>query len=318
MWFVLSRVAGAATCGAWSPAEPLAEVGGVPFAEASGIAASRTRKGVFFVHGDNGDEPLLVAVTAAGRVVDEHRVVDAENEDWEDIATAPCPDDGDCVYVADIGDNDETRQNVTVYVVREPKEGDGKVKSIRRYVGVYPDGPHDAEAMMVDPCTGRIHVVTKEDPARVYAFPFDPDDVVTLEEIAHFTLPGPTRDARQPTGADWDVDGSRFVIRGSDREYLFTVDPYVRESTWAIPPEVLVGTSEVQGEGVCFGTDGDLYTAGEGKPTPLSRVRCDDPGRAEEVCVFPQTGRSCGCASAGPVGGGVALLALLGTWRRRR
>jgi MYXO-CTERM domain-containing protein len=314
----LALSASAATCGAWSEAESLATVSGAPFSEASGIAAARTRDDVWFVHGDNGDDPVLLAVDRAGKVLDVHRVVDAENEDWEDLAAAPCPDDGDCLYIGDIGDNDELRPNVTVYVVREPEAGDDKLKSIRRYVGVYPDGPHDAEGLMVDPCTGQIHVVTKEDPTRVFAFPFDPDDTVTLEDVAEFALPGPTRDARQVTSADWDPDGDRFVLRGSDRKYLFTVDPDVRESSWALPPEVLVGTDEVQGEGVCFAPDGNLYTTGEGSPIPLSVAACDDPGPANDVCVFPQTGRTCGCAT-GSAAGSVAplLLGLLAVRRRR-
>ncbi len=308
----------ASTCAAWEPSAPLADVSGAPFAEVSGIAASSTRDGVFFLHGDRGDEPVLAAVDRSGALIGEHRVVDAENEDWEDLAAAPCPDEGDCLYVGDIGDNDEMRANVTVYVVREPAEGDEKVSSIRRYVGVYPDGPHDAEALLVDPCTGRVHVVTKEDPARVFAFPFDPEDTSTLEAVAELTLPGPTRDARQITGGDWDRDGDRFVLRGADRQYLFTVDPDVRESTWALAPEVLVGTTELQGEGVCFGPDGDLYTVGEGRPAPLSIVACAEPGPSEAPCRFPQTGPSgCGCAGApGPLGGWVALAALAA--RRRR
>ncbi len=314
--FAFAFDAAAATCGDWAPSEPLAEVRGAPFTEASGIAASRVRDGVFFLHGDNGDEPVLAAVDRRGAVLDLHRVVDAENEDWEDVAAAPCPDDGDCLYVGDIGDNDGTRVNVSVYVVREPEAGDDKVKSIRRYVGVYPDGPHDAEALLVDPCSGRVHVVTKDDPALVFAFPFDPGDTVTLEPVAELILPGPTRDSRQPTGAAFDVDGDRFVLRGSDRLYLFTMDPDVRESSWALPPEVLVGTDEVQGEGVTFGPAGDLFTAGEGDPTPLSVTTCADPGPAEQVCEFPQTGRTCGCATGGSGQVGWFLVAL--AWRRRR
>ena len=33
-----------------------------------------------------------------------------------------------------------------VYVVREPQGDDDRVRAIERYVAVYPDGPHNAEA----------------------------------------------------------------------------------------------------------------------------------------------------------------------------
>jgi uncharacterized protein (TIGR03382 family) len=317
LWFAPDAFA--ATCDAWKASAPLAAVRGGPFTEASGLAAARTRPGVSFLHGDNGDEPILAAVDRDGTVLGEHRIVDAENEDWEDLAAAPCPDEGDCLYVGDVGDNDEARPNVTVYVVREPEAGDDEIRSIRRYVGVYPDGPHDAEALLVDPCSGRIHVVTKEDPARVFAFPFDPEDTVTLEAIAEITLPGPTRDARQITAADWDPDGDRLVLRGADRLYLFPAAPGAPPAaTWNAAPEVLVGTTELQGEGVCFDGD-DLLTAGEGDPIPLSVVACASPGPADAQCAFPQTGpEGCGCAGGPGAGTGAAALAALAIGRRRR
>lgn len=319
MWWVSFAIAG--TCEQYAESEPLALVKGAPFAEASGLAVSRTRPGVLYLHGDNGDEPLLLAVDHTGRILGEHRVVDATNEDWEDIAAAPCPDEGDCLYVGDIGDNDfgvpaEARTNITVYVVREPEEGDDKIRTIRRYVAVYPNGEtFDAETLMVHPCTGRVHVVTKDEEgiSTIFRMPFDPQETVTLEEVDRVQIDAPTKDGREITAGDWDLDGQRLALRGSDRVFEWITDPAQPNGHWDTEPTVLVGTTELQGEALAYGLDGEILTAGEGDPIPLSISACEDFRPFEGECVFPQTGRTCGCAhgTGAPWAGAALLLAAL-------
>ncbi len=81
----------------------------------------------------------------------------------------------------DIGDNNEDRPSVDLYrvPVRQPL-GDGEVQA-DRYRLVYPDGPHDAEAVLVHPTTGRIYLVSKGIlGGTVYAAP-DPLDRNSVE-----------------------------------------------------------------------------------------------------------------------------------------
>src|SRR5262249_42704530 len=68
--------------------------------EASGIVKSRRHSGIFWVHNDSGNAPLLFAVRADGRVVRRFRLA-IPNLDWEDIAT----DDHGHLYLGDIGNN---------------------------------------------------------------------------------------------------------------------------------------------------------------------------------------------------------------------
>jgi hypothetical protein len=318
-------LARADTCEAYDPPTPLAEVGDSSVSEASGLAASVLRAGVFFTHGDRGGDPVLVSFDADGQLLDEHLVVNADNEDWEDVAAAPCPDEGQCLYVGDIGDNDGSRANVTVYVVREPEPGDARIRAVERYVAVYPDGPVDAETLLVHPCSGRISLITKasDGSSRVYQFPplAEIDGTVTLQEVAQLTLAGPTAESRAATGGAFDRDGDRVVVRTTDRIFEWTVDPGEPDAHWSDAPTELVGTTERNGEGVTFADDGDLYTVGEGSPIPLSRAPCTAlvPPADGAVCDFPQTGRKCGCASASPARLGTAGgLALLGFVARRR
>lgn len=93
--------------------------------EVSGIVASRKHPGVFWVHNDSGDRPRLFAIRSDGRLVapagspagrfEGVTVVGAKNVDWEDIAS-----DGENLYLADVGNNANTRRDLVIYVVPEP------------------------------------------------------------------------------------------------------------------------------------------------------------------------------------------------------
>jgi hypothetical protein len=317
-------VASANTCPSYADPELVAEVAS-SISEASGLAASRGRSGVFFTHGDKGEEPLLIAFDATGQVLDEHLVADANNEDWEDLVAAPCPDSGDCLYIGDIGDNDLTRAQITVYVVREPEEGDTNLKTIATYTGVYGGGARDAETLLVHPCSGQIYLVTKDPDGRseIYRFPESPGEVSTLEAVATISIDAPNAAGREVTGGAWDEDGDRLALRTQDRVFEWQTDPQSPDAHWASEPVELVGAVEVQGEGLTYGTDGHMYGIGEGAPSPLSRWTCEDlSDPADAECTFPQTGRKCGCSETGGIGGGgswyFSWLCLLTLLARRR
>ena len=99
--------------------------------EVSGIAASRLRRDRYWLHNDSGHGPILYSVDGTG----EGRgklTIDVPAVDWEDIAIAQCPGQTrSCIWIADIGDNHVRRQNVFVYVVPEPADGDHQRMSSR-------------------------------------------------------------------------------------------------------------------------------------------------------------------------------------------
>jgi hypothetical protein len=108
--------------------ERIAEVTHPALGEMSGIVAS-SYPDIFWVHNDSGDTARIFAIHANGDIVvprylpparstDEWPglVIDnAWHYDWEDIALA----DG-ILYLADIGNNDNARRDLGVYVVNEP------------------------------------------------------------------------------------------------------------------------------------------------------------------------------------------------------
>jgi hypothetical protein len=271
---------------------------------------------VWFTHNDKNSEPLLFAFDLQGRFIESHEVRNADNFDWEDIAAAPCPDRGDCLYIGDIGDNDKDRAGIIVYVVREPEAGK-PTKVIERWLGIYPDGAHDAETLMVHPCTGRVHVITKDGDgeSKIYRYPaFPGKDPVTLEHVGTVHIDGLTQSARQVTGGDFDADGDRVVIRTGNSIREWIVDPAAPNAHWNDPPVEIVGAAEFQGEGIAYSLDGDLVTTSEGKPMTIGVVPCVTTVPAEHDCDYPFHG---GCGGCSTVPRALLFLPLLGLFRRR-
>ncbi|MEQ1567302.1 MAG: hypothetical protein ABMA64_16795 [Myxococcota bacterium] len=263
--------------------------------EASGLAPS-SRAGVWFTHGDNGDPAVVYAFDADG--LEAEHPVDAPATDWEDLAAAPCPDRGDCLYIGDIGDNDASRDTISVVVVRAPGRS-GAAERVEIRSARYPDGPHDAEALLVNPCTGEVQVVTKGESASVYRWPAGAD---TLTFAATLDLSEPV------TGGAWDPDAHRVALRSDHLVWVWNVDPAAPTAHWSTAPVVIAGVSEAGGEGVTFTADGGVATLGDEQLPDVVVYPCAEPADAPEVC----TRSGCGCGgNPGGHGGWLALAALV-------
>lgn len=247
--------------------------------ESSGAAASRTHAGIVWTHNDSGD-PLLHAVDADGRTVGRVRVAGAALEDWEDLALAPCPSGGDCLFVADIGDNDGERASVTVYRIPEPAPGASASARATALRLRYPDGAQDAEALFV--LDGRIHIVTKGErgPVALYRAPADARGEATLRRVAMLSADRVDRDERI-TGADASADGRWVVLRTLREARLHSAAALVRGDGAGAHRIDLRELDERQGEGIAFTPDGSIVLTSEGgkkdQPATLSRLACTLP-----------------------------------------
>ena len=190
--------------------------------EASGIAASGRVDDVYWVHNDSGDSARVFAIGGDGRDLGEYDLADATAVDWEDIDVGPGPAPGvSYIYVGDIGDNAQNRPSVVVYRVREPLVNpDAPAPPPQTLSGVdaltftYPDGPHDAEALIVDPVRGDIYIVTKDliaGRAQVFRAPPNLEGGTTtmLTQVATLSL-GPLRGV---TGGDVTRTGDVAALR---------------------------------------------------------------------------------------------------------
>jgi hypothetical protein len=122
--------------------------------ESSGLVADGAH--VLTVN-DSGAGPLVYVVDAAsGRTVGRTTYTSDAVVDVEAMAPGP----GHTLWVGDIGDNEAHRAFVSVYRMPMPDAGDVTV-SAQRFDLVYEGGPRDAEALLVQPRTGRLYVASK-------------------------------------------------------------------------------------------------------------------------------------------------------------
>ena len=242
--------------------------------ETSGMVASRKNAGILWMHNDSGAGAELFAVTQSGETVASYRVTGASARDWEDIALGPGPEAGqDYLYIGDIGDNGAKRPYVILYRVPEPRVGHRNATVVastspaRALRLSYPDGPHDAETLLVDPLTGDLYIITKRDLfSRVYRAspPHSTTERILLERVA--LMPWGFA-----VGGDISADGQLILIRGYSSASMFKRPS--KGPLWQafLEPSTLVPLrQERQGEAICFNAQGTgYYTTSEGKNQPI-------------------------------------------------
>lgn len=235
--------------------------------EASGVAASRRTPGIVWSHNDSG-QPVLYALDATGTLRGRVRIPNARVENWEDISAGACSG-RPCLYVADIGDNGKRRTHIVVYRIVEPLPQDSTSAPAEIFSAVYPDGPHDAEALFVT--AAGAFVVTKEDRAAVYRLPrpMRAGIEMRLEKTADLPL-------ARVTAAETSPDGRWVAIRTHDElSFYRAADLAGKPSPSAAFTQSLRALDEPQGEGVAFGDDDAIYLAGEGRQAGTFNVlRC--------------------------------------------
>lgn len=252
--------------------------------EASGLAASRREPGLYWSHNDSGGAPELFALTADGKARGITRVVGAAADDWEDIASAPCPPPSTnpaCLYVADIGDNRRRRAFVTVLIVEEPEVGAAQIAPLMRARFRYPDGPHNAEALAVHPVNGTLYIITKHgfSPEGIKVFKANPpfsNTLTTLEPVNSI----PSRAIGDTTlgtitAADFTPDGSRLVMRDYRRGYVLDILPNETnpDAIFAQTPQAFDLPSMNIAEALAVTPDGQsVVVTSEGKGAPIATV----------------------------------------------
>lgn len=244
--------------------------------ETSGIAASRRRDGLFWTHNDSGNGPFVFPLRADGGLAGQVEVEGAENVDWEDVASGPCPGGGDCLYVADIGDNAARRGDVAIWRVPEPSSGASVSAHPVRLAARYPGGPRDAEALFVLP-GGEAYVVTKGDAAPVELFRWPAEDGGTMRRVRQLA-PAPDQPGDRVTGAGASPDGRWVAIRTYSTLHVWRTDELLRGGGRPALEMDLVPLGHAGGEAVAMGDDGSVVLTSEGQekrvPPTFSRLRC--------------------------------------------
>ncbi len=231
--------------------------------EASGIVSSAQNPGYLWSHNDSGNPPeifLLEESTAKTKKV--FLLSNVPNRDWEDIAAGPGPEENtNYLYVGDIGDNLARYPVKYIFRIREPLEDDPEdITEINTLIVKLDDGPRDTEALMCDPISKNLYLVSKrEHQVALYeiVFPFLGD---TLLAKNAGKLP-----FKNITAGDISIDGNEVLLK--DYEHIYY---WKRKGNESIPDLLktpfteLAYDRELQGEGIAWAHDGSgFFTLGE-------------------------------------------------------
>jgi hypothetical protein len=235
---------------------------------------------------DGGDRVEVFVLDGACTVIDV-RTADIDPYDPEDLALSA---DG-TIWLADTGDNDH--QRATVALIGLHPDGSSTLTRLS-----YPDGPHDAEALLLAP-DGTPYLVTKEvlGASAVYRpdAPLADGATVPLTNVLSlgFTLTGtaggPVGRAGQllVTGGAVSADGQRVALRTYTDAYVWPLTGSDVVGALSRSPVRLPLPDSPQGEAITFAANGrDLLVSGEGLPAV--------------VTVVPASGALAPAAATGP------------------
>jgi hypothetical protein len=242
-----------------SALEPMGKLDVKFVPEASGIVKSRRHAGIFWVHNDSGNPPMLFAIRADGRIIREFRL-EVPNIDWEDIAI----DDEGHLYVGDIGNNLGALPIRAIYRIDEPDPAKPaavplKATAVSRYA-LARGNRFDAESLDYD--QGNAIVIAKfldGREAEVFSVAFDPPAPLfkpaeprSLGRLAGFTAPA--------TGSDLDGDRTHLAVCSSAVTRIYRRDD-VAKPGWKLVSEVRYPATQI--EGICWDRR-DLMLVAEG------------------------------------------------------
>lgn len=260
-------LASAAEVAAQTEPKPLCTVADERLAELSGLAVGRRH---WYAVNDGGKQ-VEVFVLDENCVVQDVITNPTNPYDVEDLARSA---DG-TLWVGDTGDNSGRRETVALHKLRP----DG-VSTLYRLT--YPDGRHNAEALLLAP-DGTPYIITKSlAAAGVYRPVGDlaSPGPTPLEKVASVrldmtdTLGGPVGSVGSTfvTGAAFNQDGTVLAIRTYTDAYLYPAPDGDVAAALRQEPVRIPLPGEPQGEAIAFVPDGTLLSASEGVGEPIRAI----------------------------------------------
>ena len=210
---------------------------------------------IVYTTNDSGDDAVIYGFDAGtGRLVSRTTYA-PEVDDVEALA----PGRGGVVWAGDVGDNPGRRKSIDVYRV-VPGRGTHE-RPARRYSFTYPDGPHDAETLLVHPRTGRLFVVSKSAfGGTVYAAPGRPRAGGQPNRLKAFA-----RVTGLVTDGTFLPDGKRVVLRTYGTATVYTFPGFAPIGTVRLP-------QQRQGEGISVSRTGRVLVSSEGPRSDVLEV----------------------------------------------
>jgi hypothetical protein len=256
----------------FKPAQNFGSVQNFALDEISGIAVG-SKPNTLWVEEDSGNENKIYLIDISGTYLGSFRMTSIANRDWEDmsISSGPVPSTP-YIYLAEIGDNNRVNQTKYIYRFPEPIVSgstfpfSNEINTVDKIAFNYPDGIKNAEAIIIDPNTKDIYVISKEGQAVIYVarYPQDITNIFTLTKVGVLPISDVTSAAISP-------DGKEIIIKN------YALALYWKKAANETIPELLKTIPqkapyqpEDQGESICWATDGSGYfTTSEGVNQPI-------------------------------------------------
>lgn len=238
--------------------------------EASGLAMSRNNTEILWSHNDRGHANQVFLVGDKGEDYGYFQLSGVGNRDWEDICLGPGKEPNTTyVYVGEIGDNNGVHPSIFIYYFEEPDLANETQYAARSIAAdkiykaeyTYPDGPKDAETLMIDPWTKDLYIVSKRTAKSILYRAKFPHVGGELEKLAVFPF-------NWAVGGDISADGTKIAIK--DRYNIYFWEREQGQSivdAMRVAPQKLPYIVEPQGESVAWSLDGkEYFTLSEASP----------------------------------------------------
>ncbi|MDB4086708.1 hypothetical protein N9523_03420 [Flavobacteriaceae bacterium] len=105
---------------------------------------------MLITHNDSGGEPALYYLDKKGKIVETRKIKGVKNNDWEDITK-----DDEFIYVANMGNNFDTRKNLSIIKIPIKKSLNETVEVInflypeqKKFNTIYSKSQYDAEGIV--------------------------------------------------------------------------------------------------------------------------------------------------------------------------
>ena len=218
--------------------------------ESSGLAKA-WQENYYWTINDSGGNTELYMIGEQGRVFDTLFVNDSKNIDWEDLAK----DDKGNIYVGDFGNNNQNRQDLTIYKFRN-----GKTEKITFHYAdqnYFPakDKIFDCEAFFW--FGGKLYLFSKDwsikHQTKLYSLLDREGDYALLPEQSIF-LKSPI------TSADVSPNGKEFALLSYGKIYIFEIS---NEKIDFSKPKSCIKVGRNQMEAIAYVNDTDLVMTNE-------------------------------------------------------
>lgn len=218
---------------------------------------------------DSGNEPQLFALNFKGEIANTVKIIDAENNDWEDLTSDK---DGN-LYIGDFGNNDNDRKDLAIYKISASDLSKKKTSVAEKITFFYPQQTlfppkkserfYDVESFFL--FEDNFYLFTKNRSSKfdgttlLYQVPNQPGNhpaklISSFKTCENFNYCA-------VTSADISPDGKKIALLSADKVWLFT--DFTSTNFLSGKVEQIELNSFTQKEGICFVSNDKVYITDE-------------------------------------------------------